>query len=348
MKLSELRWPQELAARLGVSALVPVVVVGLLVLIVPRLTGLPEGVVIRAADVEVTEQEFQQRVDALQALYGIMPPKGGPARDSFTRETAKAVAIAVVIEEAARDRDIAVSDKAAQDAVTQLIEQNFAQGGRDAFVQLLGDVGASMQNVLDEIKRQRTFVQLFDQVTGGVPEVTEADARAAYDARRDQMQVPEQRRLSNIVVDSREVAEEVLAKARSEADFGALVTEYSLDQSTRDAAGDLGFVMRAQLQDPYAQAAFSAPPGELFGPVQTESGWNVGKVTEVRPPTPLAFRYVQEQLRASLRGEREIAVWNDWLAAELEKGDPEYAETYLPAEPDALPTASPSVSPPGR
>jgi peptidyl-prolyl cis-trans isomerase C len=333
------------------AALAVVITAGLVFLVVPLMTALPEGVAMRLAGTDVTEQELQQRVDGLEALYGIAEPAEDQARDQFNRETAKAIAGSMVIERACTERGIVISEKEAQDAVTKLIETRFAAGGRDAFVKLLGEVGASMQNVLDEIKRQRGFTQLFDQVTKDVPEVTEADARAAYDTYRARMVTPEQRRLSNIVVSSSEQAEQVLQRAREGADFAALAKEVSLDPSTRDAAGDLGFVARAKLAEPYAAAAFAASSGSLFGPVQTESGWNLGKVVEVRPESPLRFEIVQEQLRKELRDERELQTWSAWLAEQMDEADPQYADKYRPKDADAvppapLPSAPPAQSPP--
>jgi peptidyl-prolyl cis-trans isomerase C len=343
MNLGGLGPTQRVALGILATLLLPVVTVGLLVLVVTRLTDLPEGVALRVGHTEVSEQELRQRMDAFDALYGIRAPKDGPARDSFIRESAKAVAVSIVIDQAAKQRGIVISDGAAQDAVNQLIAQKFGAGGRDGFVTLLGEVGASMRNVLDEIKRQQSFNQLVGQVTGGVPEPTEADARAVYDGHRAAMVLPSQRRLSNIVVGTEADAQMALQRIRSGTDFGALAKSLSLDQATRYTGGDLGYVTRDQLEDPYAQAAFAAPAGALFGPVRTKSGWNVGRVVEVRPEVPLAFEQVQEQLRDELRGERQTAAWNDWLGQRLRDADLTYADRYRPADPTGVPALKPAT-----
>lgn len=341
MKLTDLRWPLELAARLGMALAVPVVVVGLLVLVVPVLTALPEGVAIRLAGTDVTEQDLESRIDGLEGLYGIAPPTEDPARDQFYREAARAIAVSIVIERAATERGIVISEKETQDAVSQLVETRFATGGREEFVRLLGEVGTSMQNVLDEIERQRSFTLLFEQVTNDVPEVTEADARLVYDTYPDRMVTPEQRRIGNLVVDSREEADDVVARAGTGTDFAALVSEVSIDPSARDTAGDLGFVVRSQLVEPFGETAFAAAPGSLFGPVRTQAGWNVGKVVEVRPGTPLAFKVVQEQLRSELREEREFRAWNAWLVEQLDRAAPQYADRYRPEDPVGVPAVPP-------
>jgi peptidyl-prolyl cis-trans isomerase C len=346
VNLRDLGFPQRFLLGVLGTLLVPVVTVGLLVLVVSRLTELPQGVAMRVSGVDVTEQRLQQRMDAMDALYGIRPPKDGPALDGFVRQSAKAVAVSMVIEQAATQRGIVVPDADAQEAVNQLIAKRFGPNGRDAFISLLGETGASMQNVLDEVKRQRAFGELVSRVTGTVPNPTEAEARAAYDSHRSTMVLPQQRRLSNIVFDSEDDATAALQRAQGGADFAQLARDLSTDQQTRDDAGDLGYLTREQLQEPYAQDAFTAPLGALFGPVQTGAGWNVGKVVEIRPEVPLSFEQVQEELRNGLRGERQTKVWNDWLADRLREADLRYATTYEPADPDGLPSGPADPGPP--
>jgi peptidyl-prolyl cis-trans isomerase C len=337
----KLKWPTsgpwELLARLAVAALVPVMVVAVAVVVAVRVTELPEGVALRVGHTEVTDQELNQRIDAFEALYGIEAPTANPARDAFTRDMAKTVAMSIVVEQAADARGIFISDQAAQDAVNQMIGQRFGPNGHDQFVTLLGQIGASMRDVTDEIKRQQSFAQLYTQVTSQVPEATEAQARAVYDSQRARMVLPERRRLSNIVVSSRDEASQVLQKLRSGADFATIAKQESLDDSTASSGGDLGFVKREQLEPQYADAAFGAPAGSLFGPVQTKSGWNIGQVIQVHQATPVAFEQIQEDLRDQLRTGVQTRVWDDWFATQVRQAHLEYAGKYQPAGPYGAP-----------
>jgi peptidyl-prolyl cis-trans isomerase C len=329
-RLEGLPWPAELAARFGIALLTPVLVVGLTLLVVIRLTELPTGVALRVGSTDVSESQLQQRIQAFEALYGIGAPPAEPARDRFTRELARSVAMSIVIDQAAQERGITVSDQDAQAAADQLIQQRFGPGGRDGFAALLGKIGASMQNVLDEIKRQQRYAQLYEQITAGIPEVTQADARAVYDGDPARRSVPEKRRIGNISVATEQDAQTVLTRARSGTDFAALAKDLSLDPTTKDSGGDLGFTDRASLETGYAQAAFSTPVGSLFGPVRSESGWNVGVVMDLRPERPLSFEEVQEGLRNELRQQRTTAKWRDWLAERVRDAHVTYSEKYQP------------------
>jgi peptidyl-prolyl cis-trans isomerase C len=304
-----------------------------------QMTDLPEDAVLRFDDRVVTQAQLEDRVDVLGALYGVQRPDGATG-DQFDRDAAKSMAVSLVLEKEAADRDIEIADKAAQDQLDQLIEDQLT-GGRDAFVDFLSVQGISEQDVLDEIKRQLATSRLVEEVTADVPSVSDDDVTAAFEDNGDRMQTPEARRLVNIVVESRTDADRVARLARAGGDFASLAATWSRDGSTRDKGGDLGFVTADQLDPAYAEAAFVAPLQTVFGPVQTQFGWNVGKVVGVRKSQPLTFDQVEGELRAELQNRARLDVWRDYLGDLLEAADVEYAAHYLPEDPGAPPADLP-------
>ncbi|GAA4736922.1 peptidylprolyl isomerase [Actinomycetospora chibensis] len=323
-----------------VAAVLALVVVlgGLAQLVVHELTTLPAGVVLQVGDRSVSEADFRQRIDLLAGLYGAQPPQDPAGRERFERDAAQAVAASMVLDDVARERNVVVPEPVAQQALDAIIAQKFAQGGRQAFAQALGSLGVSEADVLGEIRRQLTTARLFDQVTAPAPPVTDPDLAQAYGERRDRFVVPEQRHLRNLVVDSREKAQQALTQVQGGADFAAVATQASMDRSTAQAGGDLGTLSREQVEGPIADAAFTAAPnGGLYGPVQGQYGWNVGQVLEVAPPRQLTLDQVRDPLRGQLDDERRLALWRPWLTDQLRGADITYADPYRPADPDAAP-----------
>lgn len=305
-------------------------------LVVDRVTGLPEDAALRVDDTVVTEAQFRRQLDLMEGLYGVHPPAHDADRDSFERDAAQATAVGIVVDQEARQRGIVVSLAETDAALRTLVDERF--GGREAFLRGLGRLGVSERDVVREVRRRLAKSRLFAQVVAGVPAVTEAEVRRAYEDRRPLS--PERRRLHNIVVESEARATEVLEKARAGADFAALAVQYSRDDATRATGGDLGDLSRDQLEQPYGDAAFAAGVGELFGPVRTSRGWNVGQVVAVQSAVPLTFEEVAAELRTALRAEREAAAWHDFLVERVRAADVEYAERYRPADPEAIPAAS--------
>jgi peptidyl-prolyl cis-trans isomerase C len=95
----------------------------------------------------------------------------------------------------------------------------------------------------------------------------------------------EQIRARHIVVDTEEKANELRNLVEQGGDFSRLAKEFSLDQSTRDLGGDLGFFGRGALDNLISDKAFSLETGEMSAPFQTNMGWHILKV-EARRQTP--------------------------------------------------------------
>lgn len=63
-------------------------------------------------------------------------------------------------------------------------------------------------------------------------------------------------------------------------DFNALAKQYSKDPSAAQNSGDLGFFGKGMMVKPFEEAASAAAVGSIVGPVETQFGWHVIKVTD--------------------------------------------------------------------
>jgi peptidyl-prolyl cis-trans isomerase C len=333
--------PRRLSKRLargGAVLLAVLVTLGLGAAVVGRMTGLPGAAAFRVGSTIVTKDQLRQRMDVLRALYGIRGPVDGPAADRFQRAAAKSVAVGIVLDDAAAARGIAVSDQDARTALNELIARRADPDGHEGFVRLLGTLGTSERDVLDEIARQLREQRLYRQVTDGVAPITDTELRRFYNEHQAVLVWPEHRHLRNIVVADRNQAQQLIDQARGGADFATLVTQFSQDPRTRDTGGDLGAVSRAQLEQGYANAAFAAGPGGYFGPVRTRYGWNVGQLLQVIPARPLGFDEISDELRTRLTEQRKLASWKAWLSDQIRRANVTYAKAYCPAQPNTPPS----------
>lgn len=93
----------------------------------------------------------------------------------------------------------------------------------------------------------------------------------------------------HILVATQDQANQLLARLRAGEDFAALAAANSLDTSTKDSGGDLGWFTQEELLEPaLAQVAFQLEPGQIAGPVQSSLGWHIIQTLErgVRPIDP--------------------------------------------------------------
>jgi len=77
--------------------------------------------------------------------------------------------------------------------------------------------------------------------------------------------------------DAKKRAEEVVAKAKSGADFIALVAEYSDDAGSKTRMGSVGKFTRDKMVKPFSDAAFALSVDEVSEVVESDFGFHVIK-----------------------------------------------------------------------
>lgn len=82
-------------------------------------------------------------------------------------------------------------------------------------------------------------------------------------------------------------AKEVLEKIHQGADFAEMARQFSDDNPGGD--GDLGFTAHDRWVKPFADAAFATEIGEVTGPIESEYGYHIIKVTGRRPAGPVSL-----------------------------------------------------------
>ena len=95
------------------------------------------------------------------------------------------------------------------------------------------------------------------------------------------MAKPNQVRASHILVPNINQALELLDRINSGESFAELAKKFSTCPSKKKG-GDLGFFRRGQMVKPFEDAAFSTPKGQVAGPVKTQFGYHLIRVTDTK------------------------------------------------------------------
>lgn len=325
-------WPRLLAAAVAVA-----VIGAAAFLVVQRANALPSDAAMKVGDRTVKISELDKRIKVLSGLYNVKQPTDASKKASFRRDAAKSMAVSLILERAAKSKDITVTRTQAQQQLDTVIESQML-GDQRTYEQFLATAGVTESEVLSEITRVIATSRLYSEITASVPEVTQAEVQGYYEDHKAEMVTPEQRSISNIVVGTEAEAEQVLAELGRGAAFAEIARSTSRDSSTAAKGGGLGAVQRSQLENTYAKAAFGASKGKVFGPVQTSSGWNVGVVTDVTKPIPVSLEEASQTLTQTLTTQAQTKAWNKWLGRQIKAAEVEYADDYRPKNPDAPPT----------
>ncbi len=140
--------------------------------------------------------------------------------------------------------------------------------------------------------------------------VTEEDAKAYYEAHKEQFQKGESVSASHILVDSEEKANEIKARIDSgDISFEDAARENSSCPSGKNG-GALGEFTRGQMVPEFDSAAFAAEVGVVCGPVKTQFGYHLIKVTEKNGPSEIALDEVKDQVKSMALTEKRQKALN--------------------------------------
>jgi peptidyl-prolyl cis-trans isomerase SurA len=130
-------------------------------------------------------------------------------------------------------------------------------------------------------------------------------------------------------------AESVLAELNAGASFEELVEKYSDDPGSKEKGGDLGYFERRMMVKEFDEVAFKMDIGEIAGPVQTNFGYHLIKLTDKLDTQPFSeeyenlknmfnkqrYQHEKELLIELLKDKYDFNIDEDVLSMFLEKSD---------------------------
>lgn len=133
-------------------------------------------------------------------------------------------------------------------------------------------------------------------------QVSDADVAAYYEAHRSDFSVPEKRSLQVVTAQDQAAAGRIAARWREGADWASVQKEAA---GLSAATAAMEEATRADLPGAaLAEAAFAAQPGAVVGPVRSDFGWQILRVTRVVPGEERSLAQAHEEIRARIARER--------------------------------------------
>ncbi|MDA9801483.1 SurA N-terminal domain-containing protein [Candidatus Pseudothioglobus singularis] len=143
------------------------------------------------------------------------------------------------------------------------------------------------------------FVELTLETMDEPDSPTNDDLQSLYDDNADLYTNLERRRAQHILVESEDLANDLLDQINQGADFAELAKANSEDSSSSEEGGDLGFFEKELMGAEFDEAAFAMNIGDVSEVVATDYGYfHIIKLTDIEPETMQTFDQVEEQLAA--------------------------------------------------
>jgi peptidyl-prolyl cis-trans isomerase C len=227
-------------------------------------------------------------------------------------------------------------DKEIETIKDQIVDQARSQGmnlsREEAFQQALEQAGLTEQQLREQLREQLPVRKVQERVAGDA-EASRKEVERYYEENKElQFTTPEQRCVRHILFnkDQERKAEEVKGRLEKGADFAELAKEFSQDPGSAKKGGDLGCLGKGETVPAFEEAVFKAQEGEIVGPVETEFGYHVIKVTDVRPKSTQPLSEVESQIREQLSANKQAEEFSAWVHKQQEKRDVKYLPGYKP------------------
>ncbi|HLZ98304.1 MAG TPA: peptidylprolyl isomerase [Steroidobacteraceae bacterium] len=183
----------------------------------------------------------------------------------------------------------------------QLVSAQAVKDGVDKDPEVAANLDVLRMRILSDGESQR-FLK------GKEP--TDAELHAEYDGDISAMDKTEYH-ARHILVASKEKADQLIKKLKGGAKFEDVAKAESTDNS-KTSGGDLGWFTATRMVKPFADAVKSLKKGETTPePVQTQYGWHIIKLEDIREVTPPPFEQVKAQVTKNLIQKKLVAYVED-------------------------------------
>jgi peptidyl-prolyl cis-trans isomerase D len=178
---------------------------------------------------------------------------------------------------------------------------------------------ATYNNSIPEKRRIEYVVVDSAKIAGAT--VTDQDLQAYYDQHRDEYRVPEQVKVSHILIktpipapgakedekaiaDARAKAEDVLKQLKAGGDFAKLAEKYSDDPGSAKSGGELGWIGRGRTVPEFEKAAFSLDKGQTSDLVKSSYGFHIIRVEDKQNAHLKTLAEVKSEIEEKVKQEK--------------------------------------------
>ena len=158
-------------------------------------------------------------------------------------------------------------------------------------------VELKLENERRALMANQTILSLME------PPVSDGELEAAYQAQFVDVEPAKEYNASHILVETEEAAQAIVEELNGGADFAEVAKEKSTGPSGPQG-GALGWFGAGRMVPEFETAVTGMEVETISAPVQTQFGWHVIRLNEVRDVEPPAFDQVRGQLEQEIRQAR--------------------------------------------
>jgi foldase protein PrsA len=249
------------------------------------------------------------------------------------------------IEGEAKAQNIKVSDAEVKSSFDKQKKQAFP---KDAdFQKFLKDSGQTEADILKRVRLDTLSNKIREKVTKGKDQVTDAQITDYYNKNKQRFAQPERRDLLIVLTKGKAKAQQAKQALQHGQSFKSVAKKYSIDQASKAQGGKLAAVAKGQQEKALDTAIFSAKKGQLVGPVKTQFGFYVFKVTKIAAASQQTLAQAKTTIKQTLASQNQQKVLDAFVKSFRKrwKAKTDCREGYRTQDCKNAPKATPTPTP---
>jgi foldase protein PrsA len=211
----------------------------------------------------------------------------------------------------AKDRKVSVTDADVQKSFQSQKKQSFPKEAD--YQKFLKQSGQTQADILLRVKIDLLFSKIRDQVIKGKDNVTDAQMQSFYNKNKSRFSTPETRDLLVVLTKDQAKAKQARAAIQKGQPWAKVAKQYSIDQASKSQGGKLANQAKGSLEKSLDSAVFSADKGKLVGPVKTQFGWYVFKVTGITKATTQSLDQAKATIKQTLASQNQQKALDSYI-----------------------------------
>ena len=231
-----------------------------------------------------------------------------------------------LLDEKIKEANITITDEQVMNQINQIASaQNMTL---EDFKNTMEQYNRNFDQVKEDVRKALSRNKFMEAQWAGQIDATEEEAKKYYDENKKRFDVPEQVRVSHILIqfqladpnaDPNDVkakakvkAQDLLQQIKNGADFAELAKTHS-DCPSAPKGGDLGFFPRGETTPQFEKVAFGLEIGQISDIVETEYGYHIIKAMDHKDASVVSFEQAKDDIIKELTEKKQL----------------EFAETYI-------------------
>jgi len=262
----------------------------------------------------ITQEEFDASLEQAAAAQGAGVPKEDDPQYAVLKEQALSdLLLGRWVEGEAEENGISVTDTEIEQRLEQIKKQNFKD--EQEFQRFLEQSKFTEDDAIARVRLTLLSQRIQESVLSDQGEVPAGEVEAFYEENSSQFEQPESRDVRVILnKDEDQVAQaaEQLGQDDSEQSWTKVAKQFSTDEASKGEAGLRSGVLEGQGDPTFDEQVFGAPEGELVGPFETQEGFYLIQVVDIKEAQTTPLEDASEQIKQQLASAQQQAAASEF------------------------------------